>query len=400
MKHPMADPAADAMLPRKKKVLFVTGTRADYGKLKPLMQEVERSPNLECYIFATGMHLISRYGLTVREIHKSGFKNVFPFINQDSSLHSKMDLALANTIQGVAHYVRELQPDLIVVHGDRVEALAGAAVGALSNVLVAHIEGGEVSGTVDELIRHAVTKLSHLHFVANEEFAERLAQMGESEGSIFVIGSPDVDVMLSESLPPAERVRERYDIRFDAYGIFIYHPVTTELELLRLNIEAVLDALEASGISFVVIYPNNDHGSEMIVEAYERLRANPHFRLLPSMRFEYFLSLLKNAELIAGNSSAGVREAPVYGVPTINIGTRQADRFEHHSIRNVPEDKEAVLVALMDPPPSVPTRKFGCGDSARQFIQCLRGAALWQTPKQKHFCDLPAVAALARTSRL
>lgn len=373
-----------------RRILFVTGTRADYGKLKPLMQEVERSPGLECHIFVTGMHLVSRYGLTINEIYKGGFRNVFPYINQDSSQHSRMDLALANTIQGIAHYIREARPDLIVVHGDRVEALAGAAVGALSNVLVAHIEGGELSGTVDELIRHAVSKLSHLHFVANEEFAERLVQMGESADSIFVIGSPDIDIMLSGGLPGLEEVSKRYDVAPGKYGILIYHPVTTEPEGLRDHIETVVDALDASQMRFVVIYPNNDHGCDVILETYQRLRASPKFRLIPSMRFEYFLSLLKNATVIVGNSSAGVREAPVYGIPTINIGTRQMNRFEHQSIRNVPEDRDAILRALADLPPRIRSQKFGNGDSARQFVRQLETGRFWETPKQKRFCDLPA----------
>src|SRR5260370_29572714 len=157
-----------------------------------------------------------------------------------------MDLALAKTIRGSADYIREMGPDMIVVHGDRVEALAGAVVGALSNVLVAHIEGGEVSGTVDELIRHSVTKLSHLHFVANEEFAERLAQMGEREEIVFVIVSPDIDVMLSGRLPSLEEVRKHYEIPLDSYGILIYHPVTTELETLRANAQTVFDASQTS----------------------------------------------------------------------------------------------------------------------------------------------------------
>src|SRR6266705_1787677 len=126
-----------------------------------------------------------------------------------------MDLVLANTVQGLGHFVREFPQDLIVVHGDRVETLAGAIVGALRNILVAHIEGGEVSGTVDELIRHAVSKLSHLHFVANTEFAERLVQMGENEDSVFVIGSPEIDIMLSENLPGLEEVRKHYEIPLD-----------------------------------------------------------------------------------------------------------------------------------------------------------------------------------------
>src|SRR5664280_207607 len=158
-------------------ILFVTGTRADFGKLKPLISEVAKSEAFQYRIFVTGMHMLSRYGSTVKEVFDCGFKNIFGYINQDGSGSTGMDLALANTIQGLGHYVREFPPDLLVVHGDRIEALAGAIVGALHNVLVAHIEGGEVSGTVDELLRHAISKLSHLHFVANEEARNRLIQM-------------------------------------------------------------------------------------------------------------------------------------------------------------------------------------------------------------------------------
>src|SRR5215216_2826777 len=203
----------------RRKILFLTGTRADFGKIKPLIKEVEWSADFEAHIFATGMQMLARYGSTVNEIHKAGFKHIFPFINQDGSINSQMDIVLANTIQGLAHYIREFQPDLIVVHGDRVEAMAGAIVGALNNILVAHIEGGEISGTVDELIRHAVTKLSHLHFVANHEAQQRLIQMGESEDVIFVIGSPDIDVMLSHQLPDVSEVKMRYEITFDEYSI-------------------------------------------------------------------------------------------------------------------------------------------------------------------------------------
>jgi len=143
--------------------------------------------------------------------------------------------------------VRENRPDLIVVHGDRVETLAGATVGALNNILVAHIEGGERSGTVDELLRHSVSKLSHLHFVAHEEARTRLRQMGELPESIFVIGSPDIDVMLADRLPPLEEVCRHYAVPFRDYAIFIYHPVTTELASLRRNIANTVGALRASG---------------------------------------------------------------------------------------------------------------------------------------------------------
>ena len=170
-----------------------------------------------------GMELLSA------KLPSRAFENIYPYLNQDPFGSSGMDLALANTIQGLGHYVREFSADLIVVHGDRIEALAGATVGALHNILVAHIEGGEVSGTVDELLRHAISKLSHLHFVANQESRNRLMQMGEQPDAVFVIGSPDIDVMLSGSLPSLNEVKSHYEIPFDDYCIFIYHPVTTEL---------------------------------------------------------------------------------------------------------------------------------------------------------------------------
>jgi UDP-N-acetylglucosamine 2-epimerase (hydrolysing) len=373
----------------RRKILFLTGTRADFGKLKPLIEEVEKHDVFETYIFATGMHTLARYGSTVMEIQKAGFKNVYSYISQDGSINSQMDLVLANTIHGLGHYLREFPPDLIVVHGDRIEALAGAVVGALNNILVAHIEGGELSGTVDELIRHAVSKLSHLHFVSNEEARKRLIQMGEVPDAVFVVGSPDIDLMLSDKLPSLTEVKSRYEIGFSDYYIFVYHPVTTELERLREHIEVVLDSLMDSALNYVVIYPNNDSGSDIILQAFQRLQNQPRFRLIPSMRFEYFLTLLKHAIAVVGNSSAGIREAPVYGVPVINIGTRQLNRFDHSSILNVPEDKTAILNALKNLPISmIPSTHFGKGESAKLFVESLVNPRVWDTAHQKQFKDL------------
>jgi UDP-N-acetylglucosamine 2-epimerase (hydrolysing) len=375
--------------PEKKKILFLTGTRADFGKLKPLIQKVKASGDLEYAVFATGMHMLARYGSTVKEIYKAGFTKVFTYINQDASATAGMDQILASTIQGLGYYVREHQPDLIVVHGDRVEALAGAIVGALNNVLVAHIEGGERSGTVDELIRHAVTKLAQVHFVANDEARRRLIQMGEDPDAVFEIGSPDVDVMLSGTLPPLAEVRKKYAIDFERYGIFTYHPVTTEQTELPRNIDAVLEGVLESPLSWVMIYPNNDAGSDVILRALERVRQHPRVRLIPSMRFEYYLTLMRHAAVVCGNSSAGVREAPVYGVPTVNIGTRQNARYEYRSIVNVPEDPGAIAAALSSLPQRVePSTHFGTGNSAALFLDRLRDPFLWTTPRQKLFRDI------------
>lgn len=374
---------------RPRKVLFLTGTRADFGKLKPLILGVQESSGFESRVFATGLHMLERYGSTVYEIEKAGCRPVYPFINQDGTVSSQMDLVLANTVTGLGHYVREFRPDLMIVHGDRVEALAGAIVGALNNVLVGHVEGGEVSGTIDEVLRHAVTKLSHVHFVANDEARARLIQMGEQAGSIFIIGSPDIDVMLSGTLPLLEQVQAKYDIPFDRYVILMYHPVTTELATLRERTRAVLAGLQASGRNVVAIFPNNDSGSDQILGELEPWARQPHVRLLPSMRFEYFLTLLRHAEAIVGNSSAGIREAPVYGVTTVNIGSRQQNRFHGPSIINVPDDAEAIARALDNlDARAEPSFHFGTGNSAALFLQALAGDQLWRTSPQKQFCDL------------
>ena len=368
-----------------KRILFLTGTRADFGKLKPLISAVKNSGDFDYLIAVTGMHLSERYGNTQVEIEKAGFTNRKTFANVDEEHRSAV--VLANTISGLTPVVDDFRPDLLVVHGDRIEALAGAITGALSNVRVAHIEGGEFSGTIDESLRHAITKLSHLHFVANTSAAKTVQQLGEDPSSIFVIGSPEIDLMLSPHLPSIESVRRHYEIAFDRYAILIFHSVTTEQKHLAVDVAQVVTAAKHSGDNYVVIYPNNDPGSEMIFREYEELRDNSRFRLIPSMRFEAFQSLLKHADYILGNSSSGVREAPVHGIPSINVGSRQSGRAADNLIVNVPAHAERITEAiakskLMN---RIPTRSFGDGNAAKLFLEALCSTLLWQLPIQKSF---------------
>jgi UDP-N-acetylglucosamine 2-epimerase (hydrolysing) len=372
-----------------KKVVFMTGTRADYGKLKSLMRIVEADPEFEMHIFVTGMHLLSKYGATYREIEKDNYKNIYKFVNQKE--HQTMDITLSNTIIGFSNYVSELKPDLIIVHGDRVEALAGAIVGAFNNIRVAHIEGGEISGTIDESIRHAITKFAHIHLVANEDAKKRVLQLGEKENMVFVIGSPDIDVMFSRNLPTLEDVRRRYNIYFDNYGIVMYHPVTTEsAENLRYKAKCLVDALVLSGQNFVVIYPNNDEGTNIILNEYERLRGNEKFKIFPSIRFEYFLTLMKHCDFMIGNSSAGVRESSVYGIPSIDLGNRQMNRYDadkSKNIVNIPEDTDLILdaIANISQYRTAPYSYFGNGDSDKLFISILKNEHIWTEHVQKCF---------------
>ena len=375
----------------KKKILFLTGTRADYGKIKSLMKQVENHKKFELYIFVTGMHMLSMYGSTWKEIEKDGFKNIYHFINQTSNSH--MDIALSNTIIGLSNYISEIKPDMIVVHGDRLEALAGAIVGAFNNIKVAHVEGGEVSGTIDESIRHAITKLSHIHLVSNDEAKNRIIQLGEPADNIFVIGSPDIDIMLSNHLPSLDEVKKRYEFDFENYAILMYHPVTTEVEKLKANIKNVVDAVIESQRNYIVIYPNNDVGSHIILEEYERLLHNNHFRLYPSMRFEYFLTLLKHTDFMIGNSSAGIRETGIYCIPSIDIGNRQKGRYNPKLLKNVThviENKDMILDAIKNVSLKNLSKYkvFGEGNSDKKFIKILESSRIWDIEIQKKFIDI------------
>ncbi|MEG1692355.1 MAG: UDP-N-acetylglucosamine 2-epimerase [Bacteroidales bacterium] len=372
-----------------RKILFLTGTRADFGKIKSLINILDKDTvNFEVSIFITGMHMHKLYGQTYLEVEGCNFSNYYKYINHTSE--TSMDLTLAKTIEGLSSYIKEFSADLIIVHGDRVEALAGAIVGSLNNILVAHIEGGELSGTIDDLIRHAVSKMSHIHFVSNNEAMQRLIQLGESGNSIFNIGSPDMDVMFSDTLPTLDTVKEYYEISFNKYAIVMFHPVTTEYDDMERFAQQFVAALLESDRNYVVIYPNNDLGSNYILKYYKELKQTNRFRLFPSIRFEYFLTLLKNSQAIIGNSSAGIREAPAYGIPSINIGTRQNKRAYAKTIINCSYEKKDILRALsqLTSLPTQTSMQFGKGNSDMIFYNIMKNNSIWDTPKQKTFNDI------------
>nr|WP_315162660.1 UDP-N-acetylglucosamine 2-epimerase [uncultured Flavobacterium sp.] len=376
------------MLSKTKKILFLTGTRADFGKIKSLITILEQESNFEVFVFVTGMHLQKEYGYTLIEIERCNFENVHAFENHTHE--TTMDLTLAKTIEGLSAYSKTINPDMIIVHGDRVETLAGAIVGSLNNILVAHIEGGEISGTVDELIRHSVSKLSHIHFVSNENAANRLKQMGEINSSIHAIGSPDIDIMFSNSLPNLDVAKAYYQITFDSYAIAMFHPVTTEAKEMERYANDFVQALLNDTHNYVVVFPNNDLGTNTILEAYKKLGNHSRFRIFPSLRFEYFLTLLKNAQFIIGNSSAGIREAPYYGIPIINIGTRQQNRAVHAEIINVDYNINSISEALKiidNQQVEITKSDFGQGNSTALFLEALQNKDTWTINHQKQFKD-------------
>lgn len=371
---------------RQYDLLFVTGTRADYGKLEPLALAA-LSAGHRVTFFVTGMHMLEKYGLTKTEVHRQKLFNVVEFINQRDG--DPQDTILAKTVGGFSDFLQEHQPDLVVIHGDRVEALACSLVCATNYVRCAHVEGGEVSGTIDEQFRHCNTKLSSVHLVSSEAAKARIERLGEPTETIHVIGSPELDIHGLPSGVTLEEVRAHYNIAVTDYGICVFHPVTSEAQAMGTQAKALFSALVDSGRYFVVILPNNDPGSELILEVIKTLPSE-RFRVLPSMRFTYFSELMRNAQAIIGNSSMGVREAPFLGVPSLDIGTRQANRGGASSLWNSNAFDRATIDRFMSEAWGkrfARSQRFGTGAAAQQFIQLLESPDFWARPLQKFFVE-------------
>ena len=370
-----------------RRILFVTGTRADYGKMEPLAIAA-RDAAYEVSFFVTGMHMLPAYGLTKIEVHRLPGVKVVEFLNQREG--DPQDIIFAKTITGLSDQLHLDQPDLVIVHGDRVEAMATAFVCATNYIRCAHVEGGEVSGTIDEVFRHCNTKLATYHLASSHAARRRILAMGETSSRVYVIGSPELDAHSSRSGVSLEEVRRRYQIAFDDYGIVVFHPVTSESDDIGEQAASLFDALRASNRNFVVIRPNNDPGSKAIFEIIDSLPSE-QFRVLPSMRFAHFSELLRNASALVGNSSTGVREAPFLGVSSLDVGTRQTNRSLASSIVQVEaKDQNGILHFCKHSwgRRFESSQEFGDGRAAANFLSVLDSADFWNCSMQKHFNDL------------
>ena len=374
----------------RKKIIFVTGTRADFGKMKSIITNLQTNNYFQVYVFITGMHLLKEYGFTWQEVKKSKIKNIIKFKNQN--YRQKEDVTFSKTIVGFAKIIKKIRPNLVIVHGDRVEAFAATVSSILNDTLVGHIEGGEISGTKDELIRHSISKLSTFHFVSNLIAKKRLLQLGENKKNIFVTGSPEMDIIHSNSLPSFRDTKSRYNIPFSDYAIFIFHPVTDEIKNLDKQINSIFKSLIESKINYIVIHPNNDPGSIKILNCYKKNSKNTHFKFYPSMRFEHYITILKNSLFIIGNSSSGVREAPSLGIPSINIGNRQNNRSNAKSIVNADTNsikiQKIIKNLIKNKKNNKRYRNFGTGNSSNKIMKIFKNNSFWKTNHLKQFNDL------------
>lgn len=337
---------------RIRKVAVFTGTRAEYGLLYPVINALHRHPEFELQLYVSGAHLDAQYGATISEIERDGFPVAYalplPGLGKD------LALGCGTVIQTLGAFLQqaESRPDCVVVLGDRYETLGVAVATFLSNIPVAHIHGGDVvrGGMLDDPIRHAVTKLTHLHFPVTQASANRILGLGEEPWRVTVVGSPVMDNLLL--LPTREKdffVAE-YDLDpGKPWILFTQHPISTQPELAGKQAAETLSALASFGetIQVVATYPNHDAGSPAIITLLEDDYKNlSSFRIVKSLGRERYLNFLRYTTAVVGNSSSGLLETAHFKVPCVNVGDRQKDRERGANVVDVPQDKSAIRQAL------------------------------------------------------
>lgn len=330
----------------KKKILFVTERRADYSKLRPVINEIKNSKKFEYYLVVTGSHLLKKHGHTINEIKKDGFqiyKKFKMFEENDNDSSSTMTIGFGKAIIELTKIIKTLKPDLIFSGFDIGANFAAAIIGAHMNIHVIHLEGGEITGTIDESIRHAISKFAHIHFTSNERARKRLIKMGELPKNIFTVGNPSLDVIRSLKLIPKKNLENEFNIKLDKpLLLIVQHTVTTEINFIDEYFLETINAIKETKHQAIIISGNNDAGSEKI----KKIIRNSNILNYENLPFIKYISLLYYSSGIIGNSSSGIMEAPFMHIPSINIGTRQQGRGKTKSIINVKYEKKEIKKAI------------------------------------------------------
>lgn len=377
-------------------ICVVTGGRAEYGLLQPVMEEIRAAADLQLQLIVTGSHLEPRFGMTVAQIEADGFA-----IDARAPLGLAQDApgdvvrAMARCLTGVSDALERLKPDLMLVLGDRYEILAAAQAALIHGVPVAHIAGGDVTeGAFDESIRHALTKLAHLHLTTHADAAGRVARMGEEPWRIHVVGSPGLDQLRRLQLLQGAALEAALGARLGERNLLVtYHPVTLEPDRGLAGLEALLAGLDALPREVVkwVTRPNADPGGAAVEAALDRWAAGrDDVHVFASLGQLRYLSLMAQVDAVVGNSSSGLYEAPSLGAPTVDVGDRQKGRLAAASVIRCPAEPGAIADAVrqaFDRGRAAVSNPYGDGDSARRIVEVLRAAPDRRTLLAKRFLE-------------
>ncbi|AZQ14282.1 UDP-N-acetylglucosamine 2-epimerase [Halorubrum sp. PV6] len=338
-------------------VAVLTGTRAEYGLLKPAMEAVQNHEALSLSVVATGMHLSPKHGMTVDDIRADGFtvdREVLMQVDGDSG--TAMAKSLGVGVMGLTDAFNDLDPDIVLLLGDRDEALAGALAAAHMNIPIAHIHGGDsmYGAVIDDSIRHAITKFAHIHFPASDLSAERIRKMGEEEWRIMTAGAPGLDDILAGEYMDPEVVLEKYNLDPGKPSILVVqHPITTQPDQAGDQMAETLDAVESFDAQVILIYPNSDAGGDTIISEIESRDDTTPIRTFRSLPRREYLGIMDAVDVMVGNSSGGIIEAPSFSLPVVDVGPRQEGRERAENTlsvaHNSSEIRDAIRMCLDDP---------------------------------------------------
>ena len=334
---------------KKRKILLVTERRADFSRFKPILDKIKKDKNLDYILVVTGIHLLRKYGYSVEEIKKIKLKihhkfKMYSNVSVKNDDGASMVSAFGTAIIKLSKILKRNKPDIVLSGFDIAANFAVTVAAAHMNIPVAHIQGGEVSGTIDESIRHAMSKFSHYHLVSNKDAYQRLVKMGEKKSTVYIVGCPSIEALFNEKLISKKDLQKKFGIDFDKkFIIVVQHSITSELSDTKNQIKKTIDAIKESKIQTLFISPNNDAGSTVILK---EIKKSKNIFYTPTLTLSEYRSLLARCCVLMGNSSSGIQEASSFYKPVINIGTRQNGRMRSKNIIDVPHDKNKILDAL------------------------------------------------------
>ncbi len=333
-----------------RKILLVTDTRAEYGILKNTLRKIDASDKLELCMVVTGSHLLEKYGYTIREIEEDGFKVTARIETPaESNENRRIPMEMGSLIMRLTEVFDEVKPDVLLVFGDRYEMLAAAVTAVGMHIPIAHISGGEVTeGAMDEQIRHAITKMAHIHFPGASVYAENIKRMGEEDWRVFDVGDPGIENIKNLELWDKESLEENLDIEItDKTLLVTYHPVTLERDALEWQMDNLIAALRMHKGTKIITYPNSDDGSELIIRKLkDYAKQDSEVCLVQSLGIVRYLSVMKCCGAVVGNSSSAIVEAPFLRVPAVNIGNRQKGRLMAESIICCENEQDSISGAI------------------------------------------------------
>ncbi len=342
-----------------KKVLVISGTRSEYGLLKPVIESVRKNANLEMQLVATGSHLEKIFGKTIKEIKKDFKINETLKLPLEKDTNEAMSVLIGNSIAGFTRIFNKLKPSLILILGDRVETFGAAIAAYYMNIPIAHLHGGDKSlgGHLDDSVRHAITKLAHIHLAATKQSAERIIKMGEELWRVYKVGAPGLDSILREKLVPPAKIASKYKLDLSRPVLLtVQHSITTEVKSAPNQMRETMEAVKELGFQAIIIYPNADAGAREMIKIIEKYRKYPFIQIYKNVSHKDYLGLMEIASVLVGNSSSGIIEAPSFHLPVVNIGQRQEGRERTDNVIDVDYNKNQIKKAIKK---ALYDKKFG-----------------------------------------